>query len=359
MSSPRTRPWKRASRQITGSFVTTNRAPLLQVTKAGIASVAAWFICLLVLPGAQPIFGTIAALLCVQENISQSLTKGIERFAGVVLGVSVAIAAGLIFGTPSWLFIAAILVALAVGWSLRMTGSSTTQVAISALLMIALGGQQLGYAWERIAETAIGAAIGVLVNAFIVAPIRTSPASKAVTDLVENTANALERISVSLTDRQSPNEMQDLYHQARKLQQEREQVHTLLRSARESLRLNPRGRGYRSLLEDDDELFQHTQNIVTQVIGMSRALYDEYDPDLVEDRTVAGLAAEMGRVAHDLRHIGYGHIPDGHIEVEPPALTEPFRILTPNQQHWVLIGSLMEDLRRIRLRIKELQQLVD
>lgn len=355
MTSPPTRPWKRFGRTVKGSVVTKNRAPLFQIVKAALATVATWFVCLLIFPEHFPIFGAIAALLCVQENISQSLSKGIERFAGVVVGVSVAIAAGLVFGSPAWLFVLALIVSLFIGWLLRMTGPSTTQIAISALLVIALGEQDLGYAWERVAETAIGAALGVMVNALIVAPVRTTPARDAVIGLVNNTADALYRLANALSEKQKPSDMQELLEQARRLQEERGQVHTLLRSARESLQLNPRGPRHRELLAADDALYQRAQHIVTQVIGMSRALHDGYSPDLVDDPAVIGLAGEMRRAAHDLQQLGYSRDPKLTDTVEPPLLTSPYTIAVPNSEHWVLIGSLMEDLRRIRLRIFELQ----
>ena len=34
------------------------------------------------------------------------------------------------------------------------------------------------------------------------------------------------------------------------------------------------------------------------------------------------------------------------------SITEPLLIMTPHPQHWILIGSLMEDLRRVREEIK-------
>lgn len=355
MTQPETRPIKRAGRTFRDSFVRSERTPFMQVTKAGIAALGAWFVCALFYPDSMPIFGTIAALICVQENVQQSLTKSIERLVGVVLGVSVAIGAGLIFGAPSWLFIAAIIASLIIAWVLRMTGPSSTQVAISALLVIALGGQDLAYGGERIIETAIGGAIGVLVNAFLVAPVTTSPASVAVHQLVDRTADSLERISVALVEPQTHEQMQELLMEARQLREERREVHALLRSARESLKLNPRSKRYSEQLRNDDELFQQLQHIITQVLGMSRALTDGYDKTITADPAVQGLAEEFRRAAHDLRHAGYRFNPDRVADVEPPALTAPYSIVLPNEEHWVLIGALMEDLRRTRIGILEMQ----
>jgi len=350
MSNPPTRAIRRLERRLTGRFTVAARPPILQLLKAAAGAIATWFVCLLVFPGQLPIFGAIAALIVVQDNVDQSLTKGVERVVGVLIGVSVALGAGAIFGPQSWLFIAAIIVAMCVGWLLRMSPTSTNQVAISALLMIALGGLQLHYGFERLIETAIGAAIGVAVNALVVAPVRISPVHTAVANLTEQSAAVLRRLGDSLAEPRDRAWLTELYAEARALGDERTRVHALLRLARESLRLNPRGRYYRQALADDDQLFQRLQPIVTQIIGMSRAVYDLYAPDLVSDPSVIGMVEEIRRAAHDLERLVH---PDaaGEPLSEPPALTAPYTIPQPHPEHWVLIGSLMEDLRRVRGRI--------
>lgn len=342
--------WRRAEQRVTGRFTVTSRPPALQLAKAGGAAVLSWFVCLLLFPGSLPMFGAIAALIVVQESVDQSLTKGIERVVGVLFGVSVALGAGALFGTNSWLFIAAILVSMGVGWLLRMSATSTNQIAITAMLMIALGGSELGYGVERLVETAIGAAIGVAVNAIIAAPVRTDATHAAISSLTAHAARALDRLADALEEPRDEAWLEDMLDSARELHEERTQVHASLRRARESLRLNPRSRRHMRQLLADDALFQRVQPIVTQVIGMSRALYDLYDPELVEDPSVIGMGQEIRRAAHDLERLGSATA-DTTAAPEPPALTAPYTISRPPPRHWVLIGSLMEDLRRVRSRI--------
>lgn len=350
MTAPVTRPWRRFERRMTGRFRLPKRAPLLQVLKAAAAAILTWFICLLIFPEQLPIFGAIAALLCVQESVDQSLTRGVERVVGVLLGVSVALGAGAMFGPQSWLFVAAILVSMTVGWLLRMTNPSTNQIAISALLMIALGGLSVGYGVERLVETAIGAIIGVGINAVVVAPVRTTPVHGAIRELIAHATVALRRLAEALEEPRDADWIADMLRTARALQAERDDVHQLLRSARESLRLNPRGARYKAILEADDALFGRLQPIVSQILGMTRALSDHYGPGLVGDPQVVGMAAEMRRAAHDLALLGRD---DLAVEgaTEPPALTAPYVIAQPHPEYWQLIGSLMEDLRRVRGRI--------
>ena len=354
MSGPVTHPWRRFERNLTGRFTVKVRPSWFQLAKAAAAAIITWFVCLMIFPGQLPIFGAIAALLVMQDNVDQSVTRGLERIVGVFVGISVALGAGALFGPRSWLFIAAIVVAMAAGWLLRMTPSSTNQIAITALLMIALGGIELDYGAERLFETAIGAAIGVALNALIVAPVRTSSVNEAIVALTEHTSEVLLRIADALDAPRDDAWLTAMLTEARTLQAERGHVHDLLRQARESLRFNPRSRRYREGLADDDQLFQRLQRIVTQVIGMARALSDLYDPELVTDPSVIGMVEEMRRAAHDLERLGRitaDTDTDSVVIMEPPALTQPYTIPQPHPEHWVLIGSLMEDLRRVRGRI--------
>src|SRR5690606_19573918 len=107
-----------------------------------------------------------------------------------------------------------------------------------------------------------------------------------------NAARALDRLAEALAEPRSDEWLEEMLLEARKLQAERTQVHASLRHARESLRLNPRARRYLQQLTEDDGIFQRLQPITTQVIGMSRAVYDLYEPDLVADPSVKGMVEE-------------------------------------------------------------------
>jgi hypothetical protein len=117
----------------------------------------------------------------------------------------------------------------------------------------------------------------------------------------------------------------------------------------ESLTLNPRRSRHRDELRDMRILLDRLTPIVTQVIGMTRAVFDHYTPSLTEEPTVAAIAEQLRRAAHDVRLAV--HLAD--VDPEPmtsavPALTSPLVVAAPRSDHWIVIGSLMEDLRRIR-----------
>jgi hypothetical protein len=54
-------------------------------------------------------------------------------------------------------------------------------------------------------------------------------------------------------------------------------------------------------------------------------------------------------VAHDVRLASRVAEPEPEpLTSETPALTSALVIASPKSDHWILVGSLMEDLRRIR-----------
>jgi uncharacterized membrane protein YgaE (UPF0421/DUF939 family) len=328
------------------------RTPLLQVAKASIAAIAAWIVCDLIY-AQPPIFAAIAALLVVQPSVNQTLSKGVERSVGVIVGVLLAFGVGFVFGTASWAVLTTIVIALLISWALRLGPGSANQIPISAMLVLSIGALTPQYAVERIVETIIGAAIGFVVNIAIVPPVQLRPAHLAVQRLVRELAGDMESLAAALTSRTDPNELQTMLVRARDLRGLRDKAEDALANGRESLQLNPRGGRLRRVLARDEALFARLSVLVTRVLGMTRTVRDHYDPALTDDPVVVSLAEELRRAAHDLRLVGRdieGTEP-APVTSELPALTRPLSVLVPHPEHWVLIGSLLEDLRRVREEI--------
>ncbi|RXZ47532.1 FUSC family protein [Agromyces fucosus] len=339
---------------ITGTFRASRRVPILQVAKASAATIAAWLIAGWLIPGPLPVFAAIAALLVVQPSVNQSFGKAIERSIGVILGVIVATAASLVFGVNSWIILVTIVIAMLVAWALKMTPGTSNQVAISAMLVLALGSSSPEYAVDRILETLIGAAIGIIVNALIVPPVTVSPARRDLALLGGELAGSLDRLASALESPQTPADLQRLMVEARLMRPMRDAADASIATGEESLTLNPRRSAHRTELIEMRTLLERLSPIVTQVIGMTRAFFDHYDAALADEPTVQAIAEQLRRAAHDVRLAV--HLAD--VDPEPPtsaipALTSPLVIRPPKSGHWILIGSLMEDLRRIRDELVE------
>jgi len=341
--------------RLLATFRASRRQPWLQVAKSAVATIVAWLVAGWLIPGPLPVFAAIAALLVVQPSLNQSVAKAIERSVGVVAGVVIASALALVFGQATWVVLLAVVAALAVAWALRMTTGTANQVAISALLVLSLGAATPDYAVDRVIETVIGAAIGFVVNLVFVPPVALAPAQRAVDALGGEVAASLDRLAGGLSVPESPAQLEELMITARLLRPMVASAEEAIAAAADSLTLNPRGRRRREELERLEATLERLRPIVTQVIGMTRAVYDRYDVSLVEEPTVRAIAEQLRRAAHDVRRVVRRTNPDpAHPPTESlPALTSPLAIGAPSSGHWILVGSLLEDLRRIHETLAE------
>ncbi len=339
---------------ITSAFRAARRVPLLQVVKAAVATVGTWLLASWLIPTPAPVFGAIAALLVVQPSVNQSFGKAIERSVGVVLGVLVATGLSLLLGTASWVVLVAIVAAMLIAWSLRMTPGTANQVAISAMLVLTLGATSPDYALDRIIETLIGAVIGIIVNALVVPPVAIAPARRDMALLGGELAASLDRLATALTTPQTPASLQELMLEARLMRPMRRAANASITTGEESLMLNPRRSTHRDELRELRALYDRLSPIVTQVIGMTRAVFDHYDPTLADERTVPAIAEQLRRAGHDVRlAVHLADVDPTPPDSSVPALTSPLVIAPPRSEHWLVIGSLMEDLRRIRHELVE------
>lgn len=333
------------------------RAPLLQVVKSAVATSAAWLIAGFLIPGPPPVFAAIAALLVVQPSLNQSLTRAVERSVGVIAGVVIASVLSILLGTSTWVILLTTIVALLIAWALRMTPGTANQVAISAILVLALGTATPSYAVDRILETLIGAVIGIVVNLAIVPPVAVAPAHRAVDELGDALADALYRLAKALESPQTPSELARLLDEARAVRPKLEAAEEAIAAGAESLTLNPRSRRHRDELDALRDLLEIFRPIVTQMIGMTRACSERYDPTLDEEPAVPAIAEQLHRAAHDvrlqLRRAEPAPVVATPAAAEPAALTSQLTVTRPSSSHWILVGSLLEDLRRIHETLTE------
>lgn len=339
--------------RLTGSLRTASRTPLLQVLKTSVAAILAWLVCGVVLGQPLPIFAAIAALLVVQPSVTQSLSKGVERSIGVIIGVLLAYGVGVFFGHSSWIVLGAIVVSLLLAWAFRLGQGSANQIPISAMLVLAIGSQTPSYAFDRVLETIIGAAIALAVNAAIVPPVLLLPAHVAVGKLLRESAATLDVLAASLAETRDAASLDALLVRARGLRAMRDAAATAVATGEDSLALNARRGKHRRVLERDSELLRRLTVLQTRIVGMARAVHDNYDNTLADEPVVQDIAREMTRAAHDLRLLGQDAEGTTVVKVEDsePALTAPLFIARPHPTHWILIGSLLEDMRRVREEI--------
>jgi uncharacterized membrane protein YccC len=338
-----------------GSLRLASRVPLLQAAKTALATAAAWAIAGAIIPGQLPTFAAIAALLVVQPSLNQSLSKAVERSLGVTAGVLVAYVIGILFGDRYWVVLAAIVAAMAVAWLLRLSTTTSVQLPISAMLVLSIGASNPNYAVNRIVETMIGAALGLVVNLLVVPPVSVRPARDAVDGLLDEIAERIDAIATALSVPRTPAQLDEMLLYARLLRPMAGKTDDVLKAADESLSINPLRNRHQPGLSEAEALRDRLHHLVTRTLAMTRTLHDRYDVELLAEATISALAEETRRAAHDLRLLRLTPA-DAAAEAsapapEPPALTTPLTVARPDPDHWILIGALLEDLRRIREEI--------
>ncbi|CAL9559754.1 hypothetical protein SUDANB171_04594 [Streptomyces sp. enrichment culture] len=216
------------------------REPVVaQTLRSTAAATLAYMAALWLTNVSAPLLAPLTALLVVQVTLYATITSGIRRVTSVVVGVVVAAGFSAIVGLSWWSLGLLILCALCVGHVVRVS-EFVPEVAISAMLVLGVA-QVAETAWDRVAETLIGAVVGLLFNVIFVPPVWVQTAGEDIEDLAARMRDLLLRLAEqSETQRLSVTRAEQKLDEARQLDQDITYVDASLQQAEESLRLNPR-----------------------------------------------------------------------------------------------------------------------
>jgi uncharacterized membrane protein YccC len=165
---------------------------------------------------------------------------GLRRVVGVVAGVLVAVGLSTWLPLTWWSLGLAVAGSLVLGRLLRL-GAEVSEVPISAMLVLAVGGAETA-AVSRIYETIIGAVVGVVVGAVIAPPLYVRPASDAVQELARVAAEFMRKVSREVREEYTRDQTMRWLHEARGLGRDVLRADRALDRAEASLRYNPRAR---------------------------------------------------------------------------------------------------------------------
>ena len=216
------------------------RAPGLRTAKTVLAAVVAFAIADWLHTSHAPVLAPLTALLVVQLTMYETVAHGRERIVSVVAGVLVAVGFASVTGLTWWSPGLIVAVSLIAGRLLRL-GPHLLEVPISAMLVLAVGGAE-NAALGRVAETLIGAVVGVLVNLLIAPPLYVQPASDAIAELAARMGTFSRTLAEALRGEWSREAADRHLAGARALGEEVARADRQLARTEESARLNPRGR---------------------------------------------------------------------------------------------------------------------
>ena len=143
----------------------------------------------------RPYFAPLAAILCLQVTVEESIWRGYQRVIGIVVGVLLATNIVRLIGLHGWSIALIVLIGTGLATWLRLGSQAIPQVGVSAMMVMTVGGHHYTYyAYERVVDTVLGAVIAVLVNMFIVPPDYTPTVRAAVIQAGEQLAKRFREI---------------------------------------------------------------------------------------------------------------------------------------------------------------------
>jgi uncharacterized membrane protein YgaE (UPF0421/DUF939 family) len=217
------------------------RVPGLRTAKTTLAAVLAYVAADLLGTSAAPILAALTAMLVVQVTVYETVAHGIQRTLSVLAGVLVAVGIATFVGLSWWSLGAVVALSLVVGVFLRL-GANLLEVPISAMLVLAVGGAGAeGAAIDRVYETFVGAAIGVVVTFAIAPPVNVRPAGEAIEQVADRLAEFLRGLAGDVRGDWSRAAAQRRLDEVRSLAPDIARADRSVARAEQSARLNPRG----------------------------------------------------------------------------------------------------------------------
>ncbi len=174
------------------------RGALLWSGRVTLASVASYVAALLLFDGPPPLLAPLTAMLVVQVTPISLLASGVDRVVSVVAGVAIAVVFAELVPLSWWSLGILIFVSITLGQVLRLR-ANLMEVAISAMLVLGVGSFATeSAAWQRIAETLIGAAVGIAANLLFPPKVASADAGRAIDEVADSASELLTRAADEL-----------------------------------------------------------------------------------------------------------------------------------------------------------------
>lgn len=265
----------------------------LQVVKTALAAALSWALGSWLFGTGKPYFASLAAILSVQATVAESVVHGVQRILGVVAGIFLAIFLARWLGLHAWSLGVLVFIAMAMATRLHLGPYGIPQVAISALMVLAVGAQIKGYAWYRAADTAVGAAVAIVVSMLLWPPDFTPEAAETLRLLALGLSDVMEGIHRDLVEGLNPSEASGHLNEARAVENGLHKARRAIKRAETSLRWNPWHRGAKARLAKLRQGLTVLDHCVIQARGIARTLFVTLDRDVTQPS--GALPTTLGR----------------------------------------------------------------
>lgn len=318
---------------------------VLQLAKTVLAAVAAWVIAASVLDLPQPFLAPWAALLVVHATVYRTFSKGMQQVAATVVAVLLATLVGEALGLTTGAIALLLVVALVLG-AVPWLGAEATTIATTGLVVLTTGFEDDVMLVARLLDTAIGVAVGLVVNVIVWPPLRRHTAAKALDRVDDGIGQLLADMADGLGDGCQDEDVDGWRDRTRDLEGDLDHAWALVRQAEESARMNPRRsarpmknpRDWHELLRRMEQAVAEARSLV-RTLGGQRAHRETWGESFAEP--YISMLGDAGRATSAAD-------PDALLDVRRrlEAFTEELRS-TERSPEWPIYGALIINLRNI------------
>nr|WP_277752746.1 aromatic acid exporter family protein [Streptomyces sp. L2] len=256
------------------------RVLVVQSLKAALAAFVAWLVADRWLHAPLSFIAPWVAVVLVRTTVYQSFAQGFQQIAAIALGTVLATAGGTALGVPA-LAMAVVLPAVLLLGNWPRLGDQGIYGATTALFVLT-SRPSFGMAVERLAESLLGALVGVGVNMLVLPPAHLRSAHDAVRAAIDEAARTLHAIADGLEDAWGRRQARDWHHRARRLFRMVRQARSAVERSGESMRLNPdrrRRAQLRRVQPPYRRIVFHLEALADYAVDLTRTLAETVDDD--------------------------------------------------------------------------------
>jgi len=190
--------WQRFLRDEAERVRTRGPAALRWSLRITAAATLSYVVATLIFPGSQPLLAPLTAMVVIQVAPVSLLVSGLDRVVAVVAGVSLAVGFAAVVPLEWWSLALLLMMSITIGQFLRLR-ANLVEVGIRAMLVLGVGSLSASAAaWQRIAVTLVGAAVGIAFNLVLPPKVPSSDAGRAVDGVADDLGELLSRAAAEL-----------------------------------------------------------------------------------------------------------------------------------------------------------------
>lgn len=237
------------------------------------AAVVAWTLAVHVFHLSQAFMAPWAALLTVHATVFGTFKRAAEQAGASVLGVLIASGAWWLFGASALALGVALLVAMLAGSVPGLRAPVTTASTAVVVLTTGYVGNN-GMLADRLLDTGIGIAVGLLVNLLVWPPLRDRAAARHIDVIDDRLGELLTRIASELREGCDIDAADDWIAQTDRLGDDVDRAWHVLDEARQSGRLNPRPAAAQRMraAEEMTQIINRLAQAVAEARSMARTI---------------------------------------------------------------------------------------